>query len=412
MDDVIKEEDEDEADAEVNDDIDARGENDNLLRSPDFGSRRTTPARPRYKGTPGIFNRFMPSFKRHTGGLDQSRDPDLMEANLGPSLRQTRSRGASSGMAESVSSLDDAFITPAKTHRSFGSRRARSTGPDALNANVTPSLTRERGMSMSSGSSHDVEIWQSRHFSLGLEEMNPVDVPVLARKDQNLAPVTETEEDRPIYVWTASHDRATVLRIGFKKRISAVWLEAYALKQYVELNHTAFEKILKKFDKNTGAKMKKTFMSDTVDQAYPWLQTTKNQLDALLAQTLFLYRRVVVAGDEDLAKEQLRSQLRDKVVVDRETVWSQMVAGRNPRGVFRSVEHDVDGSTFDRQESGNASRMISPKFIIFLVALALLVIIIIVQPFRRVEESNCLAMLVFCTILWATEVSLIGLALD
>jgi hypothetical protein len=63
------------------------------------------------------------------------------------------------------------------------------------------------------------------------------------------------DDGRAVFVWTANNDYATVVRIGFKKRISALWLEAYALKQYVDLNLTAFEKILKKFDKNTGNKV-------------------------------------------------------------------------------------------------------------------------------------------------------------
>lgn len=48
------------------------------------------------------------------------------------------------------------------------------------------------------------------------------------------------------YIWTASSDYGKVLRIGFKKRIARMWLDGYALKGYVELNMTAFEKILKK----------------------------------------------------------------------------------------------------------------------------------------------------------------------
>ena len=44
--------------------------------------------------------------------------------------------------------------------------------------------------------------------------------------------------------------------------------------------------------------------------------------------------------------------------------------------------------------------------IICVLAAIVLVVIIKVNPFDRQEESNCLAMLIFCTLLWATEVSL------
>lgn len=74
--------------------------------------------------------------------------------------------------------------------------------------------------------------------------MDPAEVPEASKGDQE---EDEHEDDgRPVYVWTGSNDYATVMRLSFKRRISEVWLEAYALKQYVDLNLTAFEKILKK----------------------------------------------------------------------------------------------------------------------------------------------------------------------
>lgn len=153
-------------------------------------------------------------------------------------------------------------------------------------------------------------------------------------------------------------------------------------------------------------------MSETVLLSYPWLSDTKEDLEILLARVLFLYRRVVVAGDEDLAKEQLRSQLREKVVVDRDTVWSQVVSGHRAQGVFRSVEPGADNA-FETSATGD--RMLpawfSTKGMFFGLAAVALIGIVRLQPFERVEESNCLAMLVFCTILWATEVSFLPLVL-
>ena len=143
-------------------------------------------------------------------------------------------------------------------------------------------------------------------------------------------------------------------------------------------------------------------MSEEVLTAYPWQQSTKQSLDTFLAQILFLYCRVAVNGDEDLAKEQLRSQLREKVVVDRETVWSQMVSGKRDQGIFRSVEQDVP--SFDKHGVGRTRpAWLDTKSMIVLVAIAALLGIVQWQPFHRVEESNCLAILIFCIILWATE---------
>ena len=157
-------------------------------------------------------------------------------------------------------------------------------------------------------------------------------------------------------------------------------------------------------DQLTSSQLKKDYVAAEVLQTYPWLPSTKEAIDTLLARILFLYRRVAVAGDEELAKEQLRSQLREKVVVDRETVWSQMVSGRRTQGIFRSVEQDVDLPDFESKNVDKRHTILTTKSIIFVLALLIMVAIVLVKPFKSVPESNCLAMLVFCTILWATEV--------
>lgn len=145
----------------------------------------------------------------------------------------------------------------------------------------------------------------------------------------------------------------------------------------------------------------------------PWLAEDKETLDLLLARILFLYRRVAVSGDEDLAKEQLRSQLREKVVVDRETVWSQMVSGHRgeQNGIFRSISPELESNAYEDKGIVHTPLgrfrwpvWLSGKAVIFLFALALMLGVVQYQPFSRVEESNCTAMLLFCTILWATEV--------
>jgi len=128
-------------------------------------------------------------------------------------------------------------------------------------------------------------------------------------------------------------------------------------------------------------------------------------MDGLLSRILFLYRRIVVSGDEEMGKEQLRSQLREKVVVDRETVWSHMVSGKRDQGIFRSVEQEVDMPSFEAKTMGRKWPVwITTRGFILVLATGVLLGIVQWQPFDRVEESNCLAMLVFCTMLWATEV--------
>jgi phosphate transporter len=87
-----------------------------------------------------------------------------------------------------------------------------------------------------------------------------------------------------------------------------------------------------------------------------------------------------------------------------------MVSGHRggQQGIFRSVEQD--DAAFELKGDGQAGSwgsVIGMKGMTFIFALVVLATVVAVQPFARVEESNCLAMLLFCTILWATEVSLV-----
>lgn len=101
------------------------------------------------------------------------------------------------------------------------------------------------------------------------------------------------------------------------------------------------------------------------------------------------------------------------MVVDRETVWSQMVSGRNrSEGIFRSVTSDQIASTEPNKNvlktpcgSFRVPTWLTMKAAMVILATVSSILIVHLQPLDRVEESNCMAMLVFCIILWATEVS-------
>ncbi|WWC90734.1 uncharacterized protein L201_005671 [Kwoniella dendrophila CBS 6074] len=456
QDDTIKEVDENE-DGDEDGDVTERerdlienvNETDNLL-SPTITSPTTTKP-PQIRHRPSLVGRLGGGFKRfsNVGGgrrrsiMNNPDEADLLEAQLRPRERSLN-RGPSSnnnrsGMNDSVTSsyFDEAAINNNNKKKTRHSSDLESSMDDlgmSTNSLANANKDHDRRTSFSSVSSHEAEFtWPRRRYhSLGLVQMEPSDIPewaIAKHPDQN---DNEDEEAgsgieggfsasnynsrKPIYIWTSNNDYGTVLRIGFKKRISKVWLEAYALKQYVDLNLTAFEKILKKFDKNTNNKLKKSYITNEVLSSSPWIGESKEELDLLLGKILFLYRRVTTSGDEELAKEQLRSQLREKIVVDRETVWSQMVSGHNnkPSGIFRSIEQDdKDLPSSFGENSKNQFKTPLGKFrrptwltsrvLILSIALAILIAIVQISPMDGIEESNCLAMLIFCTILWATE---------
>jgi phosphate transporter len=47
--------------------------------------------------------------------------------------------------------------------------------------------------------------------------------------------------------------------------------------------------------------------------SYPWQTETKEHLEETMEKILYLYARVAAGGDLELAKQQLRAQLREKV---------------------------------------------------------------------------------------------------
>ncbi|WWC71593.1 uncharacterized protein I206_105551 [Kwoniella pini CBS 10737] len=438
QDDTIKEVDEEDEDL-----IDGNGETretDNLL-SPSLS--QTFPSKSPVRSRPSIVGRLggLRKFGRRRSVMNNPDEADLMEASIRPRERSSNrasSRNGGNGngnLGDSVASgyfageengpvsspMGGRVPLPKKGRRSSADLESSTDELVPNNSNGTGTI--DRRTSFSSISSHEGDFsWPKRRFhSLGLVQMDPATVPEWAGpknnhdEEEGIQPnhgFAGPNSRKPVFVWTANNDYGTVLRIGFKKRISSVWLEAYALKQYVDLNMTAFEKILKKYDKNTNNKMKKQYIQDDVTTNSPWTTEAKEELDELLAKILFLYRRVAAAGDEDLAKEQLRSQLREKIVVDRETVWSQMVSGHNKStGIFRSVTPEELPSSFDVSKNSIRTPLgrfrkptwLTPRVLILSIALAVLVAIVQISPMDGIEESNCLAMLVFCTILWATE---------
>jgi phosphate transporter len=246
QDDTIKEEDEDEGD-EADDDVDGNLHSNGIGR--DEASPLVKPVRPSVSSPlarPNIYprrsmlSRLAPSFGRRRKGVSNQHEADLLEPAVVGSAR-TRSRSATRGGGLESSQEESYFA--GRIPKSRGSRR-----PSDLESSEegTTGHSKDRRTSISSASSHGPEydgFPRRSYHSLGLVQMDPASIPSAVRDAR------EGEEGGllgPVWVWTANNDFGTVLRIGYKKRISAVWLEAYALKQYVELNMTAFEKILKK----------------------------------------------------------------------------------------------------------------------------------------------------------------------
>ncbi|KIY94905.1 hypothetical protein MNEG_13057 [Monoraphidium neglectum] len=102
----------------------------------------------------------------------------------------------------------------------------------------------------------------------------------------------------------------------------------------------------------------------------------------------------------DKAERELRSELREEVGFERNTVWRDMVAMERRTGAV--VRQDTHGITDDTIREPWVKRYWQPMTLtVSLIALVTLLLVPIFED--EPEKQNCLALLVFASLLWCTE---------
>ncbi|KAF4470653.1 hypothetical protein FALBO_2458 [Fusarium albosuccineum] len=212
--------------------------------------------------------------------------------------------------------------------------------------------------------------------------------------------------------------------IMLKKRIISLYVSLCELKSFIQLNRTGFSKVLKKFDKILDKELKTPYIQAHVESAYPFKDETKRTIEDYITKMEQAYTEIVTGGDEQLARKDLRSHLREHVVWERNTVWRDLI------GIERRAEAAGLGQALLGQERGNVTRRLQGdeakappesqirtpfgKFTVppWLASSSLWTLILCVTVFflllllpimEKPEQQNCLAMLVFVSLLWATE---------
>jgi len=227
-------------------------------------------------------------------------------------------------------------------------------------------------------------------------------------------------EDDPYSDYTVSDSRITL-----KKRAISCYVSLSELKSYVQLNWTGFSKLLKKYDKTSNRNLRRHYLSERVEKEYPFLVSTREALNEKINNMEELYARVCTDGDVVEAKKELKLHLREHVVWERNTVWRDMIGierkaqaaalgiraplygGKTPHDV---VDHETKQIEFPtpvgriKLPRWCPSWLFSANMLTLIIALAVFFILIFTPTFKAIEQSNCLALLVFVSILWATEV--------
>ncbi|GES61522.1 plasma membrane phosphate transporter Pho87 [Aspergillus terreus] len=214
--------------------------------------------------------------------------------------------------------------------------------------------------------------------------------------------------------------------LSLKKRAVNAYVSLCGLKSYIQLNKTGFSKALKKYDKTLDRSLRREYMNSTVSPAYPFTDATMEKIDNRIHKIEEVYANVVAGGNLQLARRELRLHLREHVVWERNTVWREMIGIERKAqaanvGIRRTLlGGDEDPATARRQGDELAKEakefrtplgvfhppewLCSLSFGTLIFILAIFVTLLTVPVMDKPEQQNCLAMLVFVSLLWATEV--------
>ena len=215
--------------------------------------------------------------------------------------------------------------------------------------------------------------------------------------------------------------------ITLKKRAISLYVQLCELKSFVQLNKTGFTKVLKKYDKICDRNLKSKYVEKFVTPAYPFRPETIKHIEENITRMEQAYANVVTQGDVALAKKELRLHLREHVVWERNTVWREMIGiERKAQAANMGLRRTLLGTDNDPakarlqgdDDSGEAMKELStpvgrfrcPTWLFSSTMFALISIIAVffvmlnVRIMKKDEQQNCLAMLVFVSLLWATEV--------
>jgi phosphate transporter len=214
--------------------------------------------------------------------------------------------------------------------------------------------------------------------------------------------------------------------ITLKKRLVGLYVNICELRSFIQLNETGFSKVLKKYDKILDRKLKSAYVQEKVKPAQPFQPSTFAALDEHLRRVEQAYASIVTKGDVDTARQELRLHLREHVVWERNTVWREMIgierkaqaANLGLRNTMLGRDTDPKKARLQGDAEEGTSRVVSlpigkyrlPKFLLsssfwmLSAIIAVFVTLLIVPTMERPEQQNCLALVVFVSLLWATEV--------
>lgn len=197
----------------------------------------------------------------------------------------------------------------------------------------------------------------------------------------------------------------------FRKRVVEHYKELGETINFSVLNHSGFDKILKKHDKHTARETRAKFM-DSLKRNNFFMDTTS--VKDLQCLTERIFADVFKNGDIEAGKMELHSSLRDLIIWDRNTIWRDILRTERRVAAF----HSVKGGDNLVIPSSSAGVVLRPRLIpVFLAVIAFVVILMFPQFLERLPveggriyapsviaaANRCLAMVTAVIILWAFD---------
>ncbi|TPX33227.1 hypothetical protein SmJEL517_g03805 [Synchytrium microbalum] len=321
--------------------------------------------------------------------------PDLMQSGLLRDLEQEERRANSDGEETSPSHPPHALSLPMP-----------AIGPDS--GSSTPPII--SGSPRTSGGGRQPRYRaKSESFAEWTDPVPPTSETRLNQTPPRAGPASADTYTSTI--WDARNYKGH--RQRFRRRAISLYVSLKELEKYSELNHTGFQKILKKFDKVTGRKLLNVYTFNKLSRAYPFLADTITGLSREISRVITHYARISTRNRPGDAKRELDLNLREHLVWERNTVWRDLVAIERGRGnvalkALRSKE-DKPALPYAIKVCGRSVFIVYvPQDVILpvikmLVCLAILPAILYSPIGLQVEAQSCLAILSFASALWATE---------
>ena len=220
---------------------------------------------------------------------------------------------------------------------------------------------------------------------------------------------------------SAAYDSGVTL----KRRMTSLYVLLCELRSFAQLNKTGFTKVLKKYDKTVDRNLKSVYVKERVSTAYIFKDETMDHIAERIGQVEQSFANINTGGNLEQAKRELRLDLREHVVWERNTVWREMIGiERKAQAANLGIRRTMLGPDNDKQLQGDeqnagASKEVStlvgkyrcPRFLlqstfyVLVAVIAIFLILLLIPIMEAPEQQNCLAMVIFVSLLWATEVS-------